>query len=563
MSRTSTRRELLLAGGALALTASCGRAGPPLARSTCDAAAGRQPSPPPGESRCDLWSYDEIHRASARVYRPRDTADLAALLRALAAKEPPPRITFRGGGQSLDGQSLNDDVVIHLDCPELRRVGDPRLDERGPHVTVGAAATWEEILGRTAAHGVLPYSVVTTRRATAGGTLSADCLSRCSPVTGREGAHVRRFTLLTLDGRFIECRRDDPDPEGAELFHAVIGGFGYLGVVTEITFDLRPSPAGWRPGKKIRALTHVTKFVVNEKTGHRWPDLLPRLREAVSRAVLAGRAGMPRAVLQQCPDAFAEQAALPWDAVSSTAWNIRNHEEALLFRSRYVVDLELSPLPLYEKQTHLFGTLARSMTSPGSVEWAEGMLFALYRSGCYTNELDDFTFFMDNQLTPVKAAANADGFRLNTVQQTFVLPAVVWPEDPWGVARAETFLALVHPRSCPAGLRPALFDVLYLPADEFLLSANHHLDGFAITVTWADRDGRSWDRLSVWLRELSSKCRRLGGRVHLVKNVEADAGELQKMYGPAFARFLELKKRHDPRGILKNAFFDRIFAASL
>jgi FAD/FMN-containing dehydrogenase len=81
-------------------------------------------------------------------------------------------------------------------------------------------------------------------------------------------------------------------------------------------------------------------------------------------------------------------------------------------------------------------------------------------------------------------------------------------------------------------------------------------------VTWADRNGRSWDRLSTWLRQLSSQGRRLGGRVHLVKNVEADAADLQQMYGPAFARFLELKKRHDPRGILKNAFFDRIFGAA-
>jgi FAD/FMN-containing dehydrogenase len=129
------------------------------------------------------------------------------------------------------------------------------------------------------------------------------------------------------------------------------------------------------------------------------------------------------------------------------------------------------------------------------------------------------------------------------------------------VVRAETFLAALHPRQCPEGLRPAFLDVMYLPADEFLLSASRRLDGFAITVTWADRDGRLWERLSRWMRRLSSVCMRLGGRVHLVKNVEADTGDLRKMYGDAFDRFLALKRRYDPDGVLRNAFFDRIFGA--
>jgi hypothetical protein len=31
------------------------------------------------------------------------------------------------------------------------------------------------------------------------------------------------------------------------------------------------------------------------------------------------------------------------------------------------------------------------------------------------------------------------------------------------------------------------------------------------------------------------------------------------MYGPAMNEFLVLKKRLDPEGILRNAFFDRLF----
>ena len=104
-----------------------------------------------------------------------------------------------------------------------------------------------------------------------------------------------------------------------------------------------------------------------------------------------------------------------------------------------------------------------------------------------------------------------------------------------------------------------MIDVLYLPADDFLLSANHGMCGFAVTITWADRDGRAWPQLSGMLRELAHTCRALGGRVHLGKNVEAYTEDLVEMYRPAFERFLRLKQRYDPKGLLRNEFFDRVF----
>ena len=61
--------------------------------------------------------------------------------------------------------------------------------------------------------------------------------------------------------------------------------------------------------------------------------------------------------------------------------------------------------------------------------------------------------------------------------------------------------------------------------------------------------------------ELSHDCLRLGGRVHLVKNVEADRSDLRQMHGDAAAEFRALKRKHDPHGLFKNAFFSRIFDA--
>ena len=255
--------------------------------------------------------------------------------------------------------------------------------------------------------------------------------------------------------------------------------------------------------------------------------------------------------------------------MSSAAWYALGQVEALLFRSRYVLDdRPLHPMPLYQRASKLLGLLSRGMADATLTELAEGAMFALYPSGVYVDDLADFTFFMENQFTPVKVAALEGGHRLNTIQQTFVIPAVPGAGDPTGVGPTQHFLERIRPVvfADPDGpalldpLRPTLVDVLYLPADGFLLSATSGMSGYAVTLTFTERDADGWDTLRERLRALSRECHALGGRVHLIKNVEVEPELLREMYGSAFDEFLALKRRYDPRGLLENEFFDRIFS---
>lgn len=521
------------------------------------------------QARTEVWAWDQIHHASARLCQPKDEAELIAMLRAIAADPAPRRVTFRGGGQAIDGHAINDDIVIQLDSPELSTIGEPKRDEEGYHITVGPGAKWGDILAKTAEHGLLPYSVVSTSHATAGGTIAADCLSRCSPIAGREGSHVRRLRLVTIDGSVLECRRDDDNPERAELFRAVIGGFGYLGAITEATIDLRPPIPGFRPGRRIRVATRVDKAMMGNLVGGSLSDILPRLRERrCSEDEAEGRDGLFDDLLRIARDPEPPR-MISWDAVSSAAWFAADQIESLLFRSRYVLDREVDPMPLYQRTNKLLDTLARGMINPALAELAEGGLYLLYPSGVYVDELRDFMFFMENQLMPVRDAAEVAGFHLSSVQQTFVLPSRPSDDDPDGTAAAAAFLDLVRPTlfEDPDGpsfldpMRPTLMDVLYLPADDILLSAGRGVDGFAITLSFTRRNTDGWEELRARLRALSKRCADLGGRVHFVKNVEVDPEDLDRMYGDALDRFLAIKRRVDPRASIRNDFFDRIFRA--
>jgi hypothetical protein len=259
-----------------------------------------------------------------------------------------------------------------------------------------------------------------------------------------------------------------------------------------------------------------------------------------------------------------------WDAVSSAGWYALGHVETLLFRSRYVLDRPLHPMPLYQRASRLLGLLCKGMCDTLLTELGEGVMFAVYPSGVYVDELHDFTFFMENQFTPAKAAASKQGWDLNTIQQTFVLPATPTADDVAGAGPTRLFLERI--RSIVFGdptqpamldpMRPALIDVLYLPADDFLLSATRAMNGYAVTLTFTERNAEGWDTLQARLRALSRECHALGGRVHLIKNVEVDPGLLREMYGDAFDEFLALKKQYDPRGLLENEFFERLFGKS-
>lgn len=547
------RREILAAAGSVALGAACS----PLYREQCGLTEGA-PAPRP---RCERWSYDEVHHATAEIVRPRTLGELAKLLRDLSRSPKKRRVTIRGGGQSLDAQALNDDLVIELEGPEFTAIGEPKEDERGPYVTAGAAARWGDVVAKVSARGYVPYSVVTTSQATVGGTLSADCLSRSSPVTGREGAHVRSFRIVTALGRPLVCRRDDPDPDMRELFNAAIGGYGYLGAIIEVTFDLCRGPKEWRPGVPIRALTHIMKLRVQNPSDY--SSHFIRLREVSAAAMRHHERPRRSALMAKCPDELASNPEIAWDAVSSGYWLSGDRNHGLLFRSRYVVGLELNPCPLYASNRGSLATFARVMYDPDAAEIAEELTYANNRQGCYVDDLHHFLFFMESQFSPTKESANRVGFRLNTVQQTFVLPGPCAApgaagDGPTGARSVQQFLERARAADM---IRPVIFDVLYLPSDDVLLSANRGMCGYAVTLTYADRDGRVWARLSTQLRELSRLVVKLGGRVHLVKNVEADARDLYSMYGAAFDRFLQLKGRYDPEGILRNDFFDRVFGA--
>jgi len=449
-----------------------------------------------------LLSYSTLESADARVFEPKTVEELKQLLQQLHAEKR--RVTFRSGGYSFDSQSLNDDTVILLN--HFRAVKS--IDPEKRQITVEPGVRWKDTVRILRAHGLTPYIVVTTGYTTAGGTLSADCYSRNSARYGKEGQHIARFQLLTVDGRFLECS----PTENHELFSAVIGGFGYLGVVIEITYNLLPIE------NRAQVQTVVNKY-----------SSLESLVEGLEQH------------LQELEN---------WDAVYAIAFFSGKGEKGFVCRSRYTSEKRLKRMFVYWPSNWL-RILVEWLIR---VTWINtfllniGFRFIVRDNETYQDDLEDYTFFMESNRKS-KEIASRFGILLPVIQQTFIIP------KSHLLAFLQILTGILHAKK----LVPSLFDIVPIPADDILMSASSGLDGFAVSVAFEDLNRRTILVLHRQLQAASTACAKLGGRVHLVKNVFATPEQLYSMYTQAMERFLRIKAHLDPDGILHNSFFERIF----
>lgn len=328
-----------------------------------------------------------------------------------------------------------------------------------------------------------------------------------------------------------------PDPatwtEEERIFMAVVGGFGYLGAVLQITYEVRPCGS-----RRIAVKTEVEKLDSFENLARR---LIPETLTA--RANAAARAN-------------ADCSGKDWEAISAGLYPAgRDQPSALLFKSKLVKTCRRWPYLLHHPHNPLVILAQWVMRVPLFCRILSRVFFKLTRSGStYIDGLQGYLFFMDAN---VIARNVARWFRcdLNTIQQTFVVPADLnapnahQPLFDW-LTRAQAELARHH-------LTPTITDVLYLPQDwTFCLSPNAKTAGFAVSYAF---ETNNTDPVKTAFCELAEiLCNDFHGHVSLVKNVYVDGATLRTMYGAQARDFLILKHRLDPGDLLCNDFCRRV-----
>lgn len=444
-----------------------------------------------------LSGWGESHHGWARVVRPRSAEEVAAAVRDAARDGR--RLCLRGAGRSYGDAS----VLSRGDVLDLTALDRVRSFDRATGTIVAEAGVTIETLWRTCLpHGFWPAVVPGTMRPTLGGVIAMNIHGKNHFRVGGFGEHVDVVEVVLPDGTMqIVNAAADPD-----LFRAVVGGFGLLGVVTAARIRLKRVHSG---------LLGVTAVTVGSLA-----DLVAEFeRRAAEADYLVGwvdcfhRDG--RAVLH-------EARYLPGSGGADDGAALGPESQDLPGRILGVVPRELVP------------TALRAFASPAGM--------SLLNWGKHT----------------ASRVRGVHSFRQPHVQFAFLLDYVPgWKRiyEPGGLIQYQSFVprdaALrVHTEllaMCRArGIVPWLGVYKKHRACPFLMT--HAVDGYSFAmdfpVTAANRE-----RLWALCREMDEVVLAAGGRFYFAKDLTATPDALRRAY-PNLDAFLAIKRRLDPLALL-------------
>jgi FAD/FMN-containing dehydrogenase len=161
----------------------------------------------------------------ARIEQPKTTLDVIEQIRRF-----PGRIAVGGGRYSMGGQ-VAVRHGLHLDMRQFNQLVWLRSSARA--VRVQAGMTWRDLQEHLDPHDLAVRVMQSFANFTIGGSVSVNAHGRYVGL-GPVGHTVRALQLVLADGSVIEAT---PEQNGL-LFRAAIGGYGAVGVITEVELEL-------------------------------------------------------------------------------------------------------------------------------------------------------------------------------------------------------------------------------------------------------------------------------------------------------------------------------------
>jgi FAD/FMN-containing dehydrogenase len=161
-------------------------------------------------------------------------------------------IAIGGGRFSMGGQTAIDNG-LQIDMRDFDDV--VRFSPQEKWITVQAGMSWRELQAFIDEHDLSVKIMQTYANFTVGGSVSVNVHGRYigyGPII----SSVRRLQLVLADGSIVNTSRD----ERPELFHAAVGGYGGIAVITEVTLDLADNTKVERQAKTMPVEEYAAHF---------------------------------------------------------------------------------------------------------------------------------------------------------------------------------------------------------------------------------------------------------------------------------------------------------------
>ena len=423
--------------------------------------------------------------AVAEERRPRSTAEVSA-----AVRDWPGTVSVGGGRFSMGGQIVHPGS-LHLDMRGMNRV--VALDPEGQTVRVQSGITWRDLQDVLDPVDLSVSIMQSFSNFTVGGSVSVNCHGRYvgrGPIVNS----VRSLQVVAADGSVLE-----PAPS-SELFRGVVGGYGGLGVVTEVELDLEPNTRMRRVVEDVDLAGYPAAF--RDKIAHdrrvvlHNADLRPPGFDAprmVSWLATDDPVTVPQRLIPRDQNYTGNQLAI-W-AVSELPGGARLREN-------------------YDERRH----------GQDMVVWRN------YEASLDTDSLEPPTRLFSTYLL-----------------QEYFIPV----ENFIGFARAMAeILAKRNVNALNVSVR-------HSPRDAKSLLSWAPTEVFSFVLYYKQRRSeRAERRATAWTRELIDAALENGGRYYLPYRLHATPTQFAETY-PEFERFKALKARIDPHAKFGNLLWDR------
>ncbi|MFI6325788.1 FAD-binding oxidoreductase [Nonomuraea sp. NPDC050556] len=196
----------------------------------------------------DQHGYDE-ERSGFQTLKPHSPDVIFAVETASEIQEAVrhgPKVAVQATGHGL-WKPLDGGVLI-----STRRMTAVRINEEEQTATLQAGAQWAHVIEAAAPYGLAPLSGSSPHVGAVGYTLGGG-IGLLSRQYGYAADLVRAMDVVTADGERVRLTPGD------ELFHAMLGTRGALGVVTEMEIGLLPVTTVYGGGLQFPASREVVE----------------------------------------------------------------------------------------------------------------------------------------------------------------------------------------------------------------------------------------------------------------------------------------------------------------
>lgn len=457
------------------------------------------------------YSYGNTFKSTAEIFFPSSVAEVKEIIE--LCKENDRKITLAGSFNSFDRQNSGNDVVISF--KEFNKI---RYNKEEHSLTVGAGAEWGEILATAYEHKCILYTCITGTKPSAGGTLSVHAHSMWAPGVGKDGTYCLSFKIITPKGELLTCSRQ----ENTDLFYGAISGFGMLGFIVEITYQV--FHVGTHFEIDISTQTYHDIEKIEERLDLRKPSEFNQMEDIKSQSTLF----------------YHEKGQAKFCVFNRQYKAVKKKTKSSKFRfyNAVIANGFIRLLPNLANNV-----LIKDSYRPVEKKWLLQGLKS-YKPGTFWADPDYYwTKYMSRLLRPF-------GYKTHLYQMTHFIP--------FGGDKVTTFTKKVYELLDKYKLKYCMFDVMYIPKDEpFILSASRYTDGFYVNTTFMDYVKK--DTLMSFYDELNSMCYDMKGKIYLAKNCFIKSDLLEEMHRTEIEEFVQLKQKYDPDNLLVSNFFKAHF----